>query len=169
MGPLGKKDSGLPPSLLFSGASVASESVLEANAPKMWLSDNPDSFFEEDGDGDFSSIVSLSADPLQLFRFDFPLSGFSPEVEHVFRLFDNSALCCATGDGGGVGSILRLLGSAGRESKGLVAGGEPFSLRPSLVLRLVRVVSPGTDGSLRLAFGLPPGETVGLRELISDE
>ena len=135
----------------------------------MWLNDNPDSFLEGDGAGDFSSIVSLSTDPVQLFRFDFPLSGFSLVVEVVVRLFDNSALCEATGDGGGVGSILRLLGSPGRESKGLVAVGEPFSLRPSLLQRLARVVSPGKDGSLRLAFGLLPGEPEGLGELIPEE
>ena len=123
----------------------------------MWLNDNPDSFLEGGSAVDFSSVVSLSTDPLQLFWFDFPLSGFSLVVELVFRLFDNSPLCGATGDGGGVGSILRLLGSPGGESKGLVAGGEP------------RVVSPGTDGSLRLAFGLLPGEPGGLRELIPEE
>lgn len=160
--------------MLFSAPSVPSEWVLKANALKIWLNDNPDSFLEGEGAGDFSSIVSLSVEPLQLFLFGFKLS-LSAEFSLVnewfaFRLFENS-LCGATGDGGGVGSILRLLGSAGRPSSGLEAVVEPLSLRlPSLLHRIVRAPSPaGTEGNLRLAFGLLPGEPGGLREICPEE
>ena len=101
-------------------------------------------------------------DPLQLFLSDFPSSGLSKLEELEFRLFEAS-LCEATGEGGGVGSTLRFRGSEGRLSSGFVNVGELLSLRLSLSHRLVRPTSDGTDGSLRLAFGLPPGEPVGLR------
>lgn len=154
--------------MFFSPVSAPFECVLKANALKIWLSDKTESLREGDGVegvdgvGDFSSAVSPSVDPLQLFLSDFPSSGLSKLEELEFRLFEAS-LCEATGEGGGVGSILRFRGSEGRLSSGFVNVGELLSLRLSLSHRLVRPTSDGTDGSLRLAFGLPPGEPVGLR------
>ena len=71
------------------------------------------------------------------------------------------------GEAGGVGSILRLLGSEDNASRGLEEVAMLSALwLLSLIDRINRLLSEGTRGNLRRIFGLTDGEFRERRELV---